>query len=276
MAGRTLYVGATTPIALRDVARLGAGWAIQPKVDGILVHLHLNSRGRVGHVFMRRGAPAPRHLTGHLVGALLGAPHAELVGEFEAMTDAGEAAAVAGGFRRVHLFDCLHNGSRSLVREPYAARRDALWRLQSAVQCAAPDDDPRPAPWRRYRDPVPPGWKLAPIVPQVAAGRASWAWEEWVKAVDGEGLVVVALGARAGARASKRKVKPWETLDCVVHEVGQRRVTCLWNGHPFTVYRGKHYVEPGNVVEVSHAGWYQRGVTPKFPRLIRVRRDLLT
>jgi hypothetical protein len=191
--------GPTKSLTLSELLKLDSRWAVQRKVDGVLCRLYLNAQGRVCRVFLRSGAEAPRLYVSHLLGALVGSPHAELVGELEAMTDAGEAAARLGP-RRVHLFDCLHDGTRSLLGAPYAARRDALWRMQSAVQNAAPADDHRPRPWRRYRDPVPPGWQLTPIVDQVAIARASWAWDTWVKEQDGEGLVAVNLQARVGAR----------------------------------------------------------------------------
>lgn len=269
----TGYVGATKAVRLLDLERLPSSFVIQPKIDGVYVTLYLDGRGRVCRVFMRSGAEAPRHLVSHLLGALVGSPHAEVVGELEAMTDAGEAAA-ARGPRRVHLFDCTHDGERSMVRLPYRERRDALWRMQSAVQCATPDDDHRPAPYRRYRDPVLPGWRLTPIVEQVPANRASWAWDAWVKESDGEGLVAVNLDAPVGRPASKLKCKPWESIDCRAVAVARTTVTCSWNGHLFNVSRGRHHVEVGDLVEVHIAGWYGTGVVPKFPAIVRIRRDL--
>lgn len=268
----THYVGATGGIPIGEVAALGARHVIQKKHDGIYVRVYLDGRGRVAKVFMRNGAEVPAHLTTHLRGALVGTPHAELVGEFDAMTEAAEVAAKRGP-RKVHLFDCLFDGKRSLVAEPYRVRRDALYRMLARTEVHAPNDDHRPAPYRRYRDPVPPGWRLFPIIEQVPTARAAWAWEAWVKEPDGEGLVVVALDAKVGGRQAKRKCKPWETLDCEAVAVARTIVTCSWNGHLFNVGRGKHHVELGEVVEIKHAGWSSVGVLPRFPAIVRVRRD---
>lgn len=267
------YVGATKAIARRELAGLGPGFALQPKIDGAFCRVYCDGRGRIAKVFMRNGREFLPHMTSHLIGALVAAPYADLAGEIEALTESGEAAAKLGP-RKIHIFDALFDGTRSLINEPYRVRRDALWRMQSAVQCAAPDDDHRPAPCRRYRAPTPPGWRLTPIVPQVAPERADWAWDAWVNEVDGEGLVAVALEAKAGTPNSKLKSKPWETIDARVEHVSRTTVVCSWNGHLFKVGRGKHIVDPGEIVEVRHAGWAQCVVLPRCPVLVRVRRDL--
>jgi hypothetical protein len=270
----TGYVGATKRITLQDAAELGSRFAVQPKKDGIYVRLYLDGRGRVAKVFMRNGREVLPHLTSHLMGALVGNPHAELVGELDAMTDRGEAAASRRP-RQVHLFDCLHDGARSLLKAPYSARHDALWRMQSAVQCAAPDDDHRPKPWRKYRDPIGAGWRLTPIVPQVSIARARVAWEEWVIGPDDgdEGLVVVALDAPVGK--GKMRIKQSETIDAVVASVSRTTVTCGYRGRYFNVGRGRHIVDPGEIVEVRCDGFYETGVLPRFPSIVRVRRDLV-
>lgn len=273
----THYVGATKRLALRDALDLGPRWAIQPKKDGCYARVYLNGDGRIAKVFLRNGSEAPAHLTTHMMGAIVGNPHAELVGEIEAMTEQAERLAKLRP-RRIWLFDCLHDGAQNLVRAPYHERRSALHRMHAAIQCSHPADDHRPKPWRRYRDAVLPGWKLCPVVEQVPSAHAQRAWEDWVVGPDDgdEGLVAVNLDAPAGARSAKQKIRPWHSIDCAVHSVGPRAIVCMWNGHPFAVGLGKrHYVEVGNVVEVRIAGWYERGVTPKFPSLVRVRRDLL-
>jgi ATP-dependent DNA ligase len=269
------YAGATKRITLKDAAGLGSRFAVQPKKDGIYVRVYLDGRGRVAKLFMRNGREVLPHLTTHLMGALVGNPHAELVGELEAMTDKGEAAARHGP-RLVHLFDCTHDGSRSLVRAPYSERRAALWTMQSAVQNYRPDDDHRPKPYRRYRDPVLPGWKLTPIVPQVPIDQACRAWEEWVVGPDegDEGLVIVALDAPVGRGASKMRIKQSETIDAVVVQVARTILVCRYRGSLFSVYRGKHHAEVGEAVEVRCDGYYETGVLPRFPAIVRVRREL--
>jgi hypothetical protein len=98
-------------------------------------------------------------------------------------------------------------------------------------------------------------------------------WGESVVEADGEGVVLVALDAPAGAPKSKLKCKPTESIDARVTSVSRTTVVCEWRGSLFTVAAGRHLAEPGDVVEVAHDNFYSNGVTPRFARLVRVRRD---
>jgi hypothetical protein len=271
----THYVGATKRLPLKSVGELGSRWALQPKKDGIYVRVYLNTQGRVAKVFMRNGREVPAHLTSHIASALVGPPSAELVGELEAMTEQAERFAKKRQ-RRIWLFDCLHDGERSLVGAPYHVRRDALMRMNARTQNYAPDDDHRPAPWRKYRDPSTPGWRLLPVVPQVLAVDAGRVWEEWVVGPDDgdEGLVAVNLDAPVGRAASKMKIKQSETIDARVTSASPTTVICEWRGGLFAVATGRHQAEAGDVVEVRCDGFYETGVLPRFPAIVRVRRDL--
>ena len=267
------YTGPTKSITLAEARQLGAGWAVQPKIDGCMARVVLNSRGVAAHAFTRQGHPIGPALLRGIIGAELGRPHAELVGELEAYTEASLAAVAARGYPLFHAFDLLHDGTRSLVREPYAARRDALWRMQSTVECRGPRPAPARAPDGRYTEPRRLGWQVAPIVPQSPLAQLD---ARWAEVVDGdlEGLVLVNLAAPAGARSAKAKLKPHDTLDCRAVAVGARHVTCLWAGQAFVAARGRHYVEPGNTVAVRHSGWVGHQ-TPRWPVVAGVRRDLL-
>ena len=267
------YTGPTKSITLAEARQLGAGWAVQPKIDGCMARVVLNSRGVAAHAFTRQGHPIGPALLRGIIGAELGRPHAELVGELEAYTEASLAAVAARGYPLFHAFDLLHDGARSLVREPYSARRDALWRMQSTVECRGPRPAPARAPDGRYTEPRRLGWQVAPIVPQSPLAQLD---ARWAEVVDGdlEGLVLVNLAAPAGARSAKAKLKPHDTLDCRAVAVGARHVTCLWAGQAFVAARGRHYVEPGNTVAVRHSGWVGHQ-TPRWPVVAGVRRDLL-
>lgn len=212
-----------------------------------------------------------------LIGALVGAPGSVLVGEIEAFTEAGNRIAAANGHRRIHLFDVIRAGEEYVARQPYHVRRDALWRMQSEVECNGGEQVTG-----RARDaegcfvsPKVPGWRLTPIVPQWPASLVEVAWGDVVIDGEGEGLVLVNLDAGMGAKSSKIKCRPWETLDCPVVGVSRTTITATWCGHPFNVARGKHEPAVGDVVEVKHAGFYETGVTPKYPSLVRVRRELV-
>lgn len=280
----THYTGATARASLADARRLGPRWVLQEKHDGMYCRLYLDSRGRVARGFARSGLEVnPRWLDG-IRGEVVGWPHAELVGELEASTESACAAVESRGQRLVHLFDCLHDGRRSLVREPYRARRDALWRMQSEAECygkAAPwlvdaEGDAHDRRTGRYTAPRLTGWRVAPIVEQAPLTRLEALWDDVVREGDREGLVAVNLDAPAGARNAKLKIKPWESIDAAVVAAAPTTIVCTWNGHPFTVGRTRaaDSVAPGDVVEVRHAGWYAGGVMPRFPTLVRVRRDL--
>jgi ATP-dependent DNA ligase len=277
------YTGATKSIDLAAARALGRRWAVQEKVDGCYVRVVLDARGRVGHVFTRNEREVDRSQLACILGAELGRPHAELVGELEAHTEAGNAAADARGQRLVHLFDCLHDGERSLAKMPYSARRDVLWRMTAEVECYGErspwvrDDAGRAHDARsgRYTQARLTGWRVAPIVPQAPISQLERLWGEFVVEGEREGLVLVNLDAPAGARASKLKLKPVETLDVVAVAVSRTVVTCEWRGSLFNVGRGRHHVELGDLVEVRHCGWYGGGQVPRFPGLVRVRRDIL-
>jgi hypothetical protein len=274
------YVGATKRVSLAEARRLcPRRWVVQEKHDGAMVRLHLDHAGRVRLAFTRAEREVPAAQLGAIRGALIGRPHAVLVGELEAYTEAGIKAAAARGQALVHLFDCLHDGERSLERLPYKVRRDALWRAWvEAEERAFSVASGRPNCDRRKRDASgrfagPRDTALAPIVAQRPLGELEDAWGEVVVEGEREGLVVVDLDAPAGVRGAKLKCKPFETLDARAVAVARTTVTLEWRGALFNVGRGRHHVEVGEVCEVRHAGWYASGC-PRFPALVRIRRDL--
>jgi hypothetical protein len=274
------YAGAAGVLRLEQLAALDARrFAVQPKIDGVYVRLHLDAGGRIARGYSSTGELFD---LGDLVGVLAGEPHAQLVGELEAHTEAGIRAALIRGYACAHLHDVIHDGRRYIARAPYRARRDALQRMVVAVELAAGDDrpwvaddqgaahDPRTG---RYQPAIPRAWRRVPVIPQLPLAAAS---QLWGRAVAGEleGMVVVALDAPLGARAAKRKIKPTDTLDAVAVAVDAAAVVCRWAGGTFTVGRGCHQVAAGDVVEVRHQGYYEAGAVPRFARLERVRADL--
>jgi ATP-dependent DNA ligase len=203
------------------------------------------------------------------------------VGELEAHTEAGNRAAETRGYRLVHLFDCLHDGSRSLVSEPYRARRDALYRMQSEVVnlgCELPwyrdrHGDAHSVSTGRYVEARATDWRLAPVVPQMPVGRVEELWADVDRGVL-EGVVCVNLDAPAGRRSAKLKCKPSDSIDCPVVSVTRTQVVCSYAGSFFAVGRGRHDVSVGSVVEVRHSGWYETVSIPRFATIARVRGDL--
>ena len=277
------YAGATGHLRIDQVLELGAGFAVQEKRDGAYARVHLDARGRIANIFSRTGAPFPLAQWSALRGALVGAPHAELVGELDAHTEAGAAAAARDGLR-VHLFDVIHDGRRRLVELPYRDRyRSLVWMQAEAASRAESswwqdeDHGTRNRTTGRWsREALGPGGiALAPPLELVRPAAARQLWERAL-AGESEGLVVVALDAPLGARRAKRKCKPRETLDCRVVAIDRKVAVVQAGPVRFTVSAraiADRDIKPDDLVEVCHEGWYQSGV-PRFARLLRLRSDL--
>jgi ATP-dependent DNA ligase len=286
------FAGAAGTVQLGDIARLGSKWVVQEKIDGAFARVCLNSQGRIAHVFTRSEAAFPASMTSGLIGALVGAPHAELVGELEGWTEAANRIASTNGYRRIHLFDCLHDGERSLLAAPYRERRDVLYRMQSALV-----DERTALPWTqeggrardrssgRFARAIPTDWRLTPIVDQVPARRVDELWSR-VEHTGGEGIVVVNLEAPVGRRGAKRKCKAMNTLDATVISADARLAHVAWAGGTFIVSCIGRQLEPGQVIEVACNGYYETGArlpgksygtgaTPRFARIVRARPDLM-
>jgi ATP-dependent DNA ligase len=275
------YAGAAGRLSLADVRELGPRWVVQPKIDGVYARVHLDQRGRIAQLYSRAARPFPRLLVSDLMGACIGLPGSELVGELEAHTEAGNRSAASRGWRALHLFDAIRIGGRYLGREPYSVRRDALWRAQSEVECygarlpwCEDDHGARSRSTGRFCRPVPTDWRVAPIIDQRPTCRVAEAWADWVERSDGEGLVVVNLDAPLGARGAKRKVKPSETLDAVVLSSDGRAASLLWAGRRFAVSAAGLVLERGQMVEVRCEGFYEGTSAPRFARIVRTRPDL--
>lgn len=279
------YAGATGRLDIDAVSRLGRRFAVQPKHDGCYVHLHLDDRGRIARVLSRTGSPIPRRHVEHLLGAFVGWPGAVLVGELEAHTERGNRDAKRRGYALVHLFDAVRaERGRYIASEPYAARRDALFRMQSEVVNLNPD-----RPWAsvsglrgrkrssgRYCRAVPTDWRLTPITEQLPVSRAAELWDRAV-AGESEGLVVVALDAPLGRRRSKRKVKPHDTASAVCVSMDSTGSTLRVLGSKQLVHLGPRQPVPvhvGHVYELTYEGRYGAG-SLRFARVERERSDVI-
>lgn len=275
----TDYVGAVGRIGLDAAAQLdGRAWAAQPKVDGCYGRITTDRTGRVVTVLTRSGRP----LRAGLEGLATGLPGAVLHAEVEAHTEAGLRAAASAGFARAHLFDVTALAGQSIAHVPYGERYAQLHRHHALAELERRD------PWTedergdthgldgRYCRPVPVDYRRFPIVPQVRGATAiRELWRSYVERGGGEGIVVVALGAKAGARNAKRKIKPVDTLDCRVIATDARTAVLAYGGNRFTVgARADLELRIGELVEIAHSGWYEAGATPRFARLVRRRPDL--
>lgn len=290
------YVG---PARLVDPDRglaLGNGWAYQPKLDGCYAVATTDAAGRLASVVSRTGRAIPE--AADLLGILAGPPGSVMVGELDAHTEAGIAAASMRGFANLHLFDCLALGGADLRTRPYVERWGALHRAQSAVEA---DGAGRIETWRddaagdaltlgRPRCPttgrrvarVPCDLRRLPIVPLLRS--LSDVRETWrsVEAGALEGMVAVRLDARAGARGAKVKIKITDTIDArvIATSPGVLRVVTrsgttqrAWRARPEFVIQSRGGEVPGQVVEVAHHGYYRSG-EPRFARVVRTRVDL--
>jgi hypothetical protein len=275
------YAGATGRLELGAAAALGARFVVQPKHDGCYARVHLDAQGRVERLFSRAGREFPRELVGDLLGQRIGAGGTQLVGELEVWTERANRIAATRGHRALHLFDAIRVGDRYLAGEPYRVRRDLLWRCQTEAvggeQSWVEGDRGagRDRASGRYTRAVAEGWRIAPVTEQRTAAQADAAWADWVAGGDAEGLVVVDLEAPLGR--GKRKVKALETLDCRVVRAGDMTLSVEHGGQVFVVSArssSDRAIAVGDLVEVAHEGWFERGATPKFARLVRARPDL--
>jgi len=223
-------------------------------------------------------------LVDDLVGAHVGWPGSVLVGELTAFTEAGNRVAACLGYRQVHLFDVIRAGDRYVAREPYHVRRDLLWRMQSEVECYGAREGWSRAHGGRARDlasgrfcePKASGWRLTPIVPQVAASRVEELWAD-IERRDAEGIVLVNLDAPIGARRSKLKCKRTQTVDAVVISAGHPNIVLLdWGGRVFPQHTVKApTLRRGDVVELVCDGFQEKSGLPRHSRVVRARADLI-
>lgn len=259
-------------MSICDVARLSPRrYCLQTKADGCYAEVHTDDSGAVRRILSRSGAD----LMGgeDLIGVRAFSGRAILVGELEAHTERGCRDRDDRGWANVHLFDLVAPGS-------YRERRDALWRGQSAITCDASDLSSRSDASRRYHDedgrfcsrPAPLDWRRFPIVPSLPVSAAADLWDMAREDVI-EGFVVVDLEAPIGRRNAKRKVKPVDSIDCVVVDASADVARVKTFGKSFIVGCRGLSLSPGDVVEVCHNGWYATG-EPRFPRIERKRPDL--
>jgi hypothetical protein len=137
----------------------------------------------------------------------------------------------------------------------------------------------------RFARAIPTDWRLTPIVDQVPARRVDELWSR-VERTGGEGIVVVNLDAPVGRRGAKRKCKVMDTIDATVISADAKLAHVAWAGGSFIVSCIGRQLEPGQVVEIVHNGYYETGArlpgksygsgaTPRFARILRARPDLM-
>lgn len=281
----TDYAGPRSSVPFDKLEQLATTHALQEKRDGEYVRVHLDASGRIARLFSRSGAIVSDELAGDVLGALVGMPNAELVGELEAHTEAGRRAAKKRGHAVVHLFDAIRDGGQYLARAPYRERYRALQVMQEWA--AGELERGRFRGGHRTRDMKkgsyspdvlgPAGLRRAPILPCLTLEQARQVWER-ARCDEAEGLVAAALEAPLGARLAKVKCKPSDTLDCqVVSYDGKGFATLRAGTMQFAVSargRSGEGLAPGVWVEVKFNGWMKSSNRPKFARIVRRRPDL--
>jgi hypothetical protein len=273
------YTGPRSRIAPDKAARLGADWAYQTKVDGVYVRLGTDRNGKVCSVLGRNGQrPAG---SAQFLGLATGVPSASLAAEAELHTEAGIRIAATRGYPICHVFDLTSINGRSVIRQPYRWRRDALWRARASAEMGDVDPwltdaigdchDPETG---RYVAPVPVGCKRFPIVEQVRSFAEAWRSVEHDGA---EGVVAVRLDADVGGRMAKVKVKRHDLIDCTVLEVAGGLARVSYAGHSFVVSASANaakLIRSGSVVSIKADGFFETSVTPRFARIVAHRTDL--
>jgi hypothetical protein len=280
------YCGAVGRLDISKVVRLSPrDWAIQPKEDGMYIHLTTDERGRVANVLSRSGTVLPRSQVGHLIGQRVNAPHACLAGELLQHTERGNAERDRLGYSPVRLFDLIRTCGRYVGRLPYRERRDLLRKGETwAIDQSAPlpyklerDGHARDKRSGRFCEARPTDWRLCSVVEQYAPARAGELWEQAMAGV-AEGLVAVNLTAPIGRRGAKRKAKPVFDLSAVVLSVDRTGAVLRILGRETIFAVGVSAtaaeISPGDIADIEHEGWHGTGV-PRFARLVRVRPDLM-
>jgi len=261
-------------------------WVVQRKLDGCYAHVHTDAHGSIFAVTSRTG----RELQSDLTGTNLHVPHAEIAGELAGHTEAGLRRRETLGYDEFSAFDLVALDGRSLAHEPYRVRRDQLLRARGhsqfrSAQRATFDDDLGRAhhydgPLRgKYAKRIPKGWGRVPVVQNHPLSQAEELYEQAQSPISdfaSEGIVIANLDAPLGKRRSKLKLKPADGLDVTVISVEPKRLIVHWSNADqyFVVGRAGHDVQRGQTIEVLHEGFYDDGI-PKFPRLHRIRHDLL-
>ncbi len=280
----TDYAGAGTRLdPERGLVLDDRAWGWQPKIDGVYARVSLDRRGRIANVLARSGALLRE--AADLIGILAGAPDSVLCGELEAHTEAGNRAATMRGWRALHVFDVARWNGRDVTASAFAERNALIVNAQVEIMNAGlrnpwvVDDqgDAHDARTGRYTRAVPRDVRRLPVVPIARGTTAARAlWRDHVELGGGEGIVAVRLDARLGARGAKRKVKASDTLDCRVLACAGGAAQLEYGGQRFVVSaRGRwSALAPGDLVEVAADGWYERGATPRFARIVRLRTDL--
>lgn len=289
-----------------DVESVGAGYVLQPKLDGWFTQVSFDAEGKLSTIATRGGKLVGIDVYQGLAGAfedIRYIPNTTIAAEIELGTDAAEQSARLRGYRLFHAFDVLKLHGRELTGTAYADRREALYRAHAEQElndyspyiqdASGRYRDSRATlwdrPWVPTRDqlgkssrivkPVPMGCGRISIVPQLPVAKLDQAWSSWVvqqEAGPCEGLVMVAPAAKLGKAKSKIKVKEADTIDCVVTDVGARSLTAYWGDakqritvsrQPCDTYR------PGEVIEIKHEG-FMDSMQPRFARIVRHREDL--
>jgi ATP-dependent DNA ligase len=277
------YTGPQSRMALSRASNLGRNWVLERKVDGCYVEVHTDDRGAIVRLVSRTGREYSDDNARAMLGCVIMPGRSVLCGELEAHTEAGLAAAANRGYPLVHLFDALELDGQSLATLPFAARDAALWRAWTDnAERQGPDrpwyEDHRGRPHSHetgaYCSRIPIGWRRAPILETYAMSRLDELWETVVLPGEAEGLVAIDKTAPVGPTRAKRKIKPHDTMDCIVLEVLEKKLRlrsfrgeflCQWSGRK---------LRRGQVVAVRHDGFYADERTPKFPRVDRARLDL--
>jgi hypothetical protein len=280
------YAGAGSRLDLAAARRLPTSrWAAQVKLDGCYVRATTDRTGAIVSMLHRSGRPVGAVDRADLLGVVAGPRDAVVHCELEAHTEAGIRARDTRGWPLLHLLDVSRLDGRDVSQQPYGWRYGALHDAQARLeQEGLPSRGERDArgdlhdAGGRYTRGVPRDVRRCPVVPMLRGrGAADRLWQEHVEAGGGEGLVMVALDARLGARGAKRKVKEADAIDCVVLVVEARHALLEHKGVTFicsAVGKVHRDLEPGKVVEVEHDGWFERGACPRFARIKRLRGDL--
>jgi hypothetical protein len=248
---------------------------LQQKVDGALAYATCNAQGVIVDMRSRTGKTLKWPNARSMLGCRILPSAGVVAGELEAYTPAGEAAAKARGYPVLHLFDALSLDGADLRACPFRERDRRLWRAWSDLCDAegAAKGERRDWTTGQLIRQIPASWRRVRLLPTYSPQRFDELWEH-VEAEEWEGLVAVARDAHLGAHRSKRKVKPYDSMSCVVVEDLGKALVLRTFGREFKCqWQGARRFVAGEVVDIRCDGWYDWG-EPRFARVDRARMDL--
>ena len=290
-----LFAGARGIVKSREAVQ---GWIVQRKYDGQYAEIELDCHGLVRELRSKTGRVIRTDESQSMLGVFAGYPNSILVGELMGHTEEGKKNTRTRGYSRVFIFDALVLRDELVDGQPFHARDTMIKKMYGELSAIVgtrkawwDDKESRARDFHgKFTTRVPKSWKRVPTVENfygLKGGKTLW--DTYVKG-GGEGIVWCDPNAPVGKRGAKLKQKPLDTLDCQVESIGtnycqvsfydlkdleEGAVVQECRKKAFVIFHGKRNLSIGDTVEVGFNGFTEKSGLPKFPRILKTRKDLL-